>query len=231
MKKSVLITGSSKGIGKFLAEALLDQEFFVFGCSRGNSTINHNNYMHFELNLNNEKDVVSMFRTIRKSDTQFYGLINNAGIASMNHVLLTPKKTVSKIMDINFISSFICSREASKLMKKYQEGRIINFSTIAVPIGLEGEAVYAASKSAVETFTKCFSKEVADFGITVNILGPNPIKTDLIKNVNNEKLNNVVNMQTIKRFGRFEDVLNVINFYLKEESSFITGQKIYLGGL
>ena len=231
MKKSVLITGSSKGIGKFLVESLLDQGFYVFGCSRGPGTINHNNYVHFELDLNNEKDIINMFRDIRKSNTQFYALINNAGIASMNHVLLTPKTTVNKIMNINFISSFICSREASKLMKKHKEGRIINFSTIAVPIGLEGEAVYAASKSAVETFTKCFSKEVAEFGITVNILGPNPIKTDLIKNVNIKKLDNVVNMQAIKRYGHFRDVLNVVNFYLKKESNFITGQKIYLGGL
>ena len=231
MKKSVLVTGSSKGIGKFLAEALLDQGYYVFGCSRGASSIEHNDYTHFELNLDNEKDIVNMFKAIRTSNTQFYGLINNAGIASMNHALLTPKKTVSKIIDINFVSTFICAREASKLMKKHKEGRIVNFSTIAVPIGLQGEAVYAASKSAVETFTKCFSKEVADFGITVNILGPNPIETDLIKNVENQKLNNVVNMQTIKRFGLFEDVLNVINFYLKKESNFVTGQKIYLGGL
>jgi 3-oxoacyl-[acyl-carrier protein] reductase len=116
-------------------------------------------------------------------------------------------------------------------MKKYKAGRIVNFSTIAVPISLEGESVYAASKSAVESFTKSFSKEVADFGITVNIVGPNPIKTDLIKNVDNTKLQNVINMQTIKRYGKFGDILNIVNFYLNESSDMITGQKIYLGGL
>jgi len=231
VRKSVLVTGASKGIGKFLAKSLLDQGFYVYGCSRGKSTIEHEDYRHFELDLNEESDIINMFKEIRKSPTQLYGLLNNAGIASMNHVVLTPTKTVRRIFDINFVSTFICSREASKLMKKYKNGRIINFSTIAVPICLEGESVYASSKSAVETFTKCFSKEVADYGITVNVIGPNPIKTNLIKNVNNDKLDNVIGRQAIKRFGNFADVLNVVDFYLNEKSDFVTGQKIYLGGV
>jgi len=231
VKKSVLITGTSKGIGKFLAESMLDCDYHVFGCSRGSSAISNDQYTHFEVDLNKEEDIFLMFRKIRKSKTQFYGLINNAGIASMNHVLLTPISTVNKIFNINFTAAFICSREAVKIMRKYKLGRIINFSTIAVPIGLEGETVYAASKSAIESFTKSFSKEVVDFGITVNVIGPNPIKTNLIKNIKNDKLENVINMQTIKRYGTFDDVLNVVEFYLNEKSDFITGQKVYLGGL
>jgi len=231
VKKSILITGSSKGIGKFLAESMLEYGYFVFGCSRGDSSIHNDNYQHFKLDLSKEQEILLMFKKIRNSKTQFYGLLNNAGIASMNHVLLTPISTVNKIFNINFTAAFICSREAVKIMRKHKVGRIINFSTIAVPIGLEGETVYAASKSAVESFTKSFSKEVIDYGVTVNLIGPNPIKTNLIKNVNNDKLQNVINKQTIKRYGSFQDVLNVIDFYLNEKSDFITGQKIYLGGL
>ena len=231
MKKSILITGSSKGIGKFLALSLISQGYYVFGCSRSESTISDDNYQHITADLSSESDILNVFKTIRKHDTQFYGLINNAGIASMNHTLLTPRTTFSRIFNINFLATFLCSREASKIMKRHKQGRIINFSTIAVPIGLQGESVYAASKSAVETFTKSFSKEVSDFGITINIIGPNPVKTDLIKNVKNDKLQNVINMQTIKRYGTLDDILNVVNFYLSESSDMITGQKIYLGGL
>jgi 3-oxoacyl-[acyl-carrier protein] reductase len=231
MKKSILITGSSKGIGKFLTTSFISQGYYVFGCSRSQATIEDENYCHFMADLNSETDILNVFKTIRKHTTQFYGLINNAGIASMNHTLLTPSATVSRIFNINFLASFLCSREASKIMKKYKKGRIINFSTIAVPIGLQGESVYAASKSAVETFSKSFSKEVSEFGITINIIGPNPVKTDLIKNIKNDKLQNVINMQTIKKYGTFEDILNVVNFYLSEDSDMITGQKIYLGGL
>jgi len=231
VKKSVLITGTSKGIGNFLAKTLLSEGYHVFGCSRTSSTIEDLEYEHFKADLYKEEDILQIFKKIRNSKTQFYGLINSAGIASMNHVLLTPTKTVRNIFNINFLASFLCSREASKIMKKFKIGRIINFSTIAVPIALQGESVYAASKSAVETFSKSFSKEVSGFGITVNVIGPNPIRTDLIKNVDNNKLDKIIEMQTIKRFGTYEDVWNVVKFFLSDESSMITGQNLYLGGL
>jgi len=231
MKKSVVVTGASKGIGKYVALRLLSQGYFVFGCSRSDSTISDNNYQHFKVDLNNEKQILDFFGNVRRHSTQLYGLINCAGIASMNHVLLTPTQTAEKIFKLNFLATFVCSREASKIMKKHKTGRIINFSTIAVPIALEGESVYGASKSAVESFSKSFSKEVSNYGITVNIVGPNPIKTDLIKNVDNLKLQNIINMQTIKRYGTFDDVGNVVDFFLSENSDMITGQKIYFGGL
>lgn len=231
MIKAIVITGSSKGIGKYLSEQLLKDGYYVYGCSRGESTIDHKNYHHFEVNLNCEKSILNMFRVIRKSNNQLYGLINNAGVASMNHVVLTPTSTVEKLFNINFRATFVCSREASKIMKNFNTGRIINFSTIAVPISLEGESVYAASKAAVESFTKTLSKEVSNYGITVNLIGPNPIKTNLIKNVQDNKLKKVIDMQTIKRFGKFEDVLNIVNFYLSRNSDMITAQKIYLGGV
>lgn len=232
INKSVVVTGASKGIGKFIVDQLISEGYYVYGCSRSESSFKNNNYLHFCVDVTKEKQVNAMFTEIRRAkNTQLYGLINNAGIASMNHSLLMPTKTIDKIFEVNFKGTFICSREASKIMKKNNLGRIINFSTIAVPLFLEGESVYAASKSAIETFTKSFAKEIASFGITANIIGPNPIKTDLIKNVQNEKIENVIQRQSIKRYGTFEDVMNVINFYLRPESKMITGQKVYLGGL
>ena len=116
-------------------------------------------------------------------------------------------------------------------MKKCQYGRIVNFSTIAVPMHLEGEAIYAASKSAVVSFTQVIARELAGFGITCNIVGPTPIETDLIRGVPPEKIERLVNSLAIKRLGRFEDVANVIDFFVRPESEAVTGQIIYLGGV
>ena len=227
----ILITGSRKGIGYQLAQYFLKNGFIVIGCSRQESTLDHFNYKHYILDVANEGEVVNMFKDIRKNYGKLDILINNAGMASLNHSLLTPVNTVIKLYETNFLGTFLCSRQAVKLMQKNKFGRIINFSTVAVPLNLEGEAIYASTKCAVEQFTKIFAKEVAPLGITVNIIGPTPIQTDLIKAVPKIKIDELLNQQAIKRMGDFDDIINVINFYIKNESNFITGQTIYLGGV
>jgi len=164
--------------------------------------------------------------------------VNNAGVASMNHVLLTPDATAARLLGTNFHGTFLMCREAAKVMRRRKYGRIVNVSTIAVPMQLEGESLYAASKGAVETFTRVFAREVAvfarevaDFGITCNIVGPTPIETDLIRNVPKDKIDGILQRLAIKRLGRFEDVANVIDFFVRPESDYVTGQVIYLGGV
>ena len=117
------------------------------------------------------------------------------------------------------------------MMRKKTNGKIVNFSTVASPLNLEGEAIYASSKAAVQKFSQVAAKEFAPFGITVNCIGPTPIKTDLIKAVPKDKIDILLNSQAIKRLGLKEDVLNVIDFFLSDKSDFITGQTIYLGGI
>lgn len=134
-------------------------------------------------------------------------------------------------METNFIGTFLMCREAARLMKRNQFGRIVNMASIATPLKLEGEAVYAASKAAVISFTQVVAKELASFGITVNAIGPTPIDTDLIKSVPEEKLDQLINLQAIKRRGTFNDVTNLIDFLIRPESDFITGQVIFLGGV
>ena len=116
-------------------------------------------------------------------------------------------------------------------MMKQKFGRIVNYTTVAKPLRLEGEAIYAASKAAIENFTQTIAKEVASYGITVNAIGPTPIQTDLIKAIPKEKIAELLNKQAIKRFGTFEDIINAIEFFCDEKSDFITGQIIYLGGV
>jgi 3-oxoacyl-[acyl-carrier protein] reductase len=227
----ILITGSRKGIGYQLVQYYLNIGCIVIGCSRSESEVNHDNYTHYTLDVSDEEKVSMMFSDIRKKFGKLDVLINNAGMASLNHSLLTPVSTVKKLFDTNFLGTFIVSRQAVKLMQKNKFGRIINFSTVAVPLNLEGEAIYASSKAAIEQFTKIFSKEVSSMGVTINLIGPTPIQTDLIKAVPKAKIDELLNQQAIKRLGEFQDVINVIDFFIKRESNFITGQTIYLGGV
>jgi 3-oxoacyl-[acyl-carrier protein] reductase len=116
-------------------------------------------------------------------------------------------------------------------MHKSKSGRIVNFTSVAVPLDLEGESVYAASKSAVVTFTRILARELAPANITVNAVGPTPVMTDLIRSVPKDKLDRLLKRQAIHRYGAFKDISNVIDFFIRPESDFVTGQVIYLGGI
>lgn len=227
----ILITGTSRGIGKYLAEKFLEQGNTVIGASRTESDISNENYHHFICDITDEKAVTSLFMNIRKKFGLIDVLINNAGIASMNHFCLTPLETAKRVMNVNFFGTFIMTREASKLLRKSKNARIVNFSTVAVPLNLAGEASYAASKAAIESLTRTTAKELAGYNITVNAVGPVPVKTALIAGVPEDKIQNLLDHQAIKRFGEPEDVFNVIDFYIRPESNFITGQIMYLGGI
>lgn len=229
--KTVVITGTRKGIGKSLAEHYLADGWQVAGCSRGASSITHPNYRHFTLDVSDEVAVVSMARALKKELGGVDALLNNAGIASMNHALLTPTATVQRILSTNVVGTFLYCREMAKLMRRCPSARIINFTTVAHPLNLEGEAIYAASKAAVESLTRILAREFAELGITVNAVGPSPVKTDLIRGVPQVKMDALIQRQAIRRLGEVSDVINVIDFFLRPESDFITGQVLYLGGV
>ena len=231
MDRVIVITGTRKGIGRYLAEQYLQEGDIVYGCSRRICDIDHPNYHHTRLDVSDEADVVAFVRNVYKNHKRIDVLINNAGCASMNHFLLTPYDTAKKVFDTNFFGTFLMCREVAKFMVKVKSGRIVNYSTVAVALNLHGELVYSASKAAIEQLTRVLADEIGESGVTVNAVGPTPIDTDLIKNVPEKKLQDLLSHQCIKRFGQFEDVKNVIDFFLKPESNFITAQTIYLGGI
>jgi 3-oxoacyl-[acyl-carrier protein] reductase len=227
----VLITGTRKGIGRYLASYYLDAGWIVAGCSRGESDLTHANYVHHCLDVADEAAVRAMVKGVARRCGRVDALLNNAGIASMNHVLLTPLATVESIFRTNVFGTFLFARECAKVMARRKVGRIVNFATVAMPLNLEGEAAYAASKAAVESLTRIMAREVAELGITVNAVGPTPVRTDLVAGVSPAKMQSLIERQAVKRYGEFSDVVNVVDFFLRPESDFVTGQVVYLGGV
>lgn len=225
-----IVTGTRKGLGKFIAQKLLASGWLVVGCSRRPADWEAPGYTHHELDVGDEAAVVKLVRETAAAHGRIDALVNNAGIAGMNHLLLTPASTVEKLFHTNFLGSFLFLREVAKIMSRQKQGRIVNFTTVATALDLEGEAVYAASKAAVESLTRVAARELGQNGITVNAVGPTPVATDLIKLVPEAKIHDLVQRQAIRRLGTETDVWNVVEFYLRPESEFITGQIIYLGG-
>lgn len=228
----MLITGTRKGIGRHLADRYLERGWTVVGCSReAPERPPSPRYHHYCLDVADEAAVVSMVQDVRERIGPVEVLINNAGIASMNHLLLTPKSTLERIFATNVYGTFLVMREVAKVMSAVKYGRIVNFATVATPLNLEGEACYAASKAAVESLTRVAAREFAPFDVTVNAVGPTPVMTDLIRTVPRRKMDALIATQAIRRMGEHRDVANVIDFLISRDSDFVTGQTIYLGGV
>jgi 3-oxoacyl-[acyl-carrier protein] reductase len=226
-----LVTGTRKGIGKHLAEHYVRQGHQVVGCSRSPVDWTLSGYCHHTLDVADEQAVLELFANVKREYGRLDHLINNAGIAAMNHAMLTPASSVDQVMRTNVLGTFLFCREAAKLMSRARYGRIVNFATVAVPLKLEGEAAYVASKAAVLALTQVLAREFAEFGVTVNAVGPTPVDTDLIRGVPRDKIDRLIGRQAIRRLATFDDIANVVDFFLRKESGFITGQSLFLGGV
>jgi 3-oxoacyl-[acyl-carrier protein] reductase len=228
--RRVVITGATRGIGLMLAQHYLGKGDEVIGCGRTPATFEHPNYRHRCVDVTAPQEVDEFFEELSVRVGKIDALINNAGVASMNALALTPLETARRIIDTNFLGAFSFTRGGVRLMRGSGCARIVNFTSVAVPLHLEGEAVYAASKSAVETFTRIAARELAPFGITCNAIGPSPIRTGLVAGVAEKKLEALIAAQAVRRWAVAEDVVNVVDFFLRPESGMVTGQVIYLGG-
>jgi 3-oxoacyl-[acyl-carrier protein] reductase len=207
MNKIVLITGTRKGIGRYLAEKFLERGDHVIGCSRKESDLRHDKYYHSVMNISSEAEIKYMLKGIGRIDI----LINNAGVASMNHVLLTSKLKAIEIFETNFMGTFLMSREVGKIMLRQGKGDIINFSSVAVKLNVQGEAVYTASKAAIESFTKTMAKELPK-EIKVNCIAPGVVDTDLSRH---RKID--------LPLTTFKEILDSIDFIINND---ITGRVI-----
>ena len=229
MSRSLLITGTSRGLGKAMATAYLERGYSVIGCSRSAGTLDDPAYEHHSLDVTDFAAVTALFTRLRKDRKPVDVLINNAGIASMNAFALTPAESYERIFATNVGATVSFCQRALPLLRRSDAPRIVNFSPVAVPLRLEGESLYAASKSAVETLTKIIAREYGRFGITCNAIGPSPIYTDLIIGVPEDKIQDLLKQQAIGSMATPEDVINTVDFFIDVKSRMVTGQVVYLG--
>jgi 3-oxoacyl-[acyl-carrier protein] reductase len=229
--RRVLVTGASRGIGAALVARFLALGDQVFGCGRGPAPDGlPEGYVHYQADVADAAAVRGMFADIRTRAAGLDVLINNAGIARMNLLALTPPADDRAVVETNVLGVVHCTHQAIRLLRQSTAGRIVNLTTVAVPLRLDGEGVYAASKAAVESLTRSTAREVGRLGITCNAVGPSPIRTALIAGVPDATIERLVARQAVPRWATVDDVYNVVEFFLRPDSGMVTGQVVYLGG-
>ena len=226
--KKIIVTGCSSGIGFYLAENLNKSGYQVIGLAR-NEPKEKYNFIFEKCDVRNLNSVKSFFSKVKK-DTDIYGLLNVAGVATMNLLVTTPEETISNIISTNLTGTIYCTKEMIPCFVKSKTGRIINFSSFAVKIGLQGESVYVASKAGVEGFTRSIARELAPFNVTVNCISPGPIKTKLTNKVPSSYIDNVIQQQIINKQCTKEDIFKSVKLILNLESDKITGENFVIGG-
>lgn len=229
----VAITGTSKGIGRALAQHFAVRGDRVFGCSRSEVALESTGYTHVVSDITKHEGVKAFFGAIRRQAGGLDALINSAGTSVMNHFMLMPEDTTRAIFELNVHALLGCSRAAAALLMKseYTAPSILNLSSVAVPWALEGQMAYSASKSAVEQITRVMSRELASQRIRVNTLGLPAIRTALTRTVPREKIDALIARQTLQRQCELEDVYGPAAFLLSEGARFVTGETLHLGGV
>lgn len=223
----ILVTGGSKGLGRAICERLSENGEDVISISRASS---NPNFEHYSCDVTDIIALREVASHLKKTREPVSALINAAGIASMNLVLMTPSETVAKLINVNLLGTIYSCQVFSPLMIRSGRGTIINFSTIAVALNLQGEAAYVASKAGVEAFTKTFAREVSSLGLAVNCIAPGPIATDLIRGISTEKIAKVVSNQVIRKQFSPADVCDIVEIILDKKFSSISGQVLAIGG-
>lgn len=223
----IIVTGASRGLGRAVAERLISSGREVLSLSRTSEGAPGDSVT---CDVSDYEAVKAVAQSLRKEKREIEGLVNAAGIASMNLAVTTPPSMTQKLIQTNLAGTIHCCQLFAPLMIRKKAGSIINFSTIAVTLGLKGESIYAASKAGVEGFSRAFAREMADFDIRVNCIAPGPIKTDLLKGVSDEQIDAIVAQQILPKLFLPDDVADLCEFLLGPQSQSLSGQVLKVGG-
>jgi len=238
--KVVLITGSSQGIGKAIALrfALAGSKVCLNDILSQEETLkqtkeeiekNGASCKYFIADVSKTEEVEKMMEDIKKEFGRLDVLVNNAGIIQDRTLAKMTKEEWQRVIDIDLTGVFNCSKAALPLIIPNQ-GSIINISSVVGEKGNFGQANYAAAKAGVIGFTKSLSKEVGRFGVRVNAVAPGFIETKLTETLQEEMKAIVKRLTSLSRFGKPEEVANVVYFLASEESSFVNGSVINIDG-
>jgi 3-oxoacyl-[acyl-carrier protein] reductase len=226
-----VVTGTRMGLGRLLAEYLLSRGATVIGMSRGAASISDPRYAHQQVDIGDDHDVRSAFVQVGRDAGRLDILINSAAVLTSIHAMVMPAGRAEEMVRTNLLGTFFASREAAKLMRRTQYGRIVNIGSMAAALEPVGDSIYAATKSASMTLTGVLAKEFAAYGITVNTLAVSAIETEMLDQLPRERVDTVIADLPIPRIATTADITNVVDFFVSPSSSYITAQTIFLGGV
>ena len=241
-KKTAVITGCNKGIGKAILEEFSKNGANIFACVRRlddefNSLIekikkeNKNEIIPIEIDLSDQNQVKEAGKKILSNEVPIDILINNAGSISSSIFQMTSTTKYKELFDINFHSQVLLTQFIIKSMIKNKDGNIIFISSSSGIDGNEGRSAYVSTKAAIIGQAKVLSREVGKFNIKVNTIAPGLTNTDMMKNNTPEKtIEDVVAKLSLKRFAEPKEIANVALFLSSKLSGYITGQVIRVDG-
>ena len=233
--KIVLVSGSSRGVGFEITKHFIKHGATVIGLSRGVSGFNHERYYHFSVNIGDPELIINCFKKeICKQFKRIDIVINNAAVMTSQYSMIMPIKNAIDMVNVNLLGVFFVSREAAKLMRGKEPGRIINIGSMASSIEPIGDSIYAATKAGISSLANVMAKELSSMNITCNTLAISAIETDMLNShsaIAQVKIKEIINSLPIPRVANADDILNVIDFFAADKSSYITAQTIYLGGI
>lgn len=238
--KVALVTGASRGIGKAVSEHLATAGFIVVGTATTESgaMLISKNLQHIGnkknkgvvLNVIDSHSVEAVIHDIQDTVGLPVILINNAGITKDNLFLRMNEEDWLQVINANLSGVFRLTKACIKFMIKARWGRVINISSVVAFSGNIGQTNYAAAKAGMVGFTKSLAQEVASRGITVNVVAPGFIDTDMTKSVPIDFKEQLLSKIPMGRFGSVEEVAKVVMFLVSDDSSYITGGTIHVNG-
>ena len=235
-KKVVIVTGSSRGIGKAIATSFLQQGHTVIVNGRKELSAELMDYFNglggvahpIIGDISDETFVKNMIKETKKTFKKIDVLVNNAGLTKDNLLIRMSEEEFDSTLTVNLKGAFFTSREAAKVMLKQRSGHIINISSVVGTVGNVGQANYSASKAGIIGFTKSIAKELAPRNIVANAVAPGFIESDMTDSLTDQIKEQALESIPLKRLGTAEEVAELVNFL--SDQKYITGQVLHVDG-
>ena len=238
--KVAIVTGASKGIGKACALRLAKDGYTVVvnyssSDEAAQKTLeevkaNGGDGMIYKANVSVLAEVKAMVRDVFKAYGRIDVLVNNAGIVRDEYLLMMNPDTLDKCMNLNVKGYLYCAQAVALKMFKQKSGVIVNMSSVSSKFALPGQAVYSATKGAVNSLTQTLAKELGGYGIRVNAVAPGFISTEMIEAIPEETRNGYIERVPLKRFGTADEVANLVSAIVSDQFAYVTGQIFVMDG-
>ncbi|CAD6511757.1 3-oxoacyl-ACP reductase FabG [Candidatus Profftia tarda] len=234
--KIALVTGASRGIGRAIAKTLVARGAFVIGTAtsdNGAADISASLIKHgkgYNLNVVDLASINLVLNSIRAEFGEIDILVNNAGIVRDNLLMRMEDDEWQDVLDINLTSVFRLSKAVLRAMIRKRYGRIITIGSVVGAMGNVGQANYSAAKSGLLGLSKSLAREVASRGITVNIVSPGFVKTDMIRALTEEQRARILSQIPVKRLGDVKEIASAVAFLASDDAGYITGESLNVNG-